>query len=104
MNILWDFLIRWRTWLVNLFGSILLALPDLLYLLQSTELMAVLPVGYQKWLALGLLVLNVWMRPRPASRPSDPEVQVANALKTTEPGATVTVESQGGDVKAVIDA
>jgi hypothetical protein len=103
MNILWDFLIRWRTWLVNLFGSILLALPDLLYLLQSTELMAVLPVGYQKWLALGLLVLNVWMRPRPASRPSDPEVQVANVLKGTDSAATVTVESRG-DVKAVIDA
>lgn len=72
---LWDFLIRWRTWLMNVFGAVLLALPDLLYLLNSSELMAVLPAGYQKWLALALVVLNIWMRPRPAVRAADPEAR-----------------------------
>lgn len=72
---LWDFLVRWRTWLMNVAGAVLLALPDLLYLLNSSELMAVLPVGYQKWLALALLIVNIWMRPRPAVRANDPEVQ-----------------------------
>jgi len=72
---LWDFLICWRTWLANVAGAVLLALPDLLYLLNSSELMAVLPVGYQKWLALALLVLNIWMRPRPAVRAADPEAR-----------------------------
>jgi hypothetical protein len=33
--------------------------------------MAILPPGYQKWLALGLLVINIWMRPYPAVRAGD---------------------------------
>ena len=66
-----DFIIRWRTWLANVIGAVLLALPDLLLFLNSSELMAILPTGYQKWLALGLLVLNIWMRPRPAVRAGD---------------------------------
>lgn len=70
---LWDFVVRMRTWLLNVGGAVLLALPDLLFLLQAPELMAVLPPGYQKWLALALLVINIWMRPRPAVRASDPE-------------------------------
>lgn len=72
---LWDFLVRWRTWLTNVAGAVLLALPDLLYLLNSSELMAVLPPGYQKWLALALLILNIWMRPRPAVRAADAEAR-----------------------------
>lgn len=66
-----DFIIRWRTWLANVIGAVLLALPDLLLFLNSSELMAILPTGYQKWLALGLLVINIWMRPRPAVRAGD---------------------------------
>lgn len=73
MSRLWDFLVRWRTWLANVIGAVLLALPDLLFLLQAPELMAVLPPGYQKWLALALLIVNIWMRPRPAVRAADPE-------------------------------
>jgi len=72
---LWDFLVRWRTWLANVIGAVLLALPDLLFLLQAPELMAVLPPGYQKWLALALLIVNIWMRPRPAVRAADPEAR-----------------------------
>jgi hypothetical protein len=67
MTVIWNWLVRWRTYLANLVGSVLLLLPDLLSILHSTELMAVLPSGYQKWLALGLLLLNIWMRPRPAA-------------------------------------
>lgn len=70
---LWDFLVRWRTWLVNVFGAVLVALPDLFLLLQAPELMSVLPPDYRKWLALGLVILNVWMRPRPAARAVDRE-------------------------------
>ena len=72
---LWDFLVRWRTWLANVVGAVLLALPDLLALLNSSELMAVLPAGWQKWLALALLIINIWMRPRPAVRAADPEAR-----------------------------
>jgi hypothetical protein len=72
---LWDFLVRWRTWLVNTLGTVVLVLPDLLLFLHSPELMAVLPPGYQKWLALALLLLNIWMRPRPAARAIDKEGQ-----------------------------
>lgn len=72
---LWDFLVRWRTWLTNVAGAVLLALPDVLFLLHSPELMAVLPPGYQKWLGLALLIVNIWMRPRPAVRANDAEAQ-----------------------------
>lgn len=76
INRVWDFIVRWRTWLMNVFGAIILALPDLMLFLNSRELMEVLPLGYQKWLALGLLIANIWMRPRPAVRAGDPETIV----------------------------
>lgn len=72
---IWDILVRWRTWLVNLFGLVLFILPDLAGLLAAPELMAVVPAGYQKWLSLAIVLLNIWMRPRPAARAHDPEVQ-----------------------------
>jgi hypothetical protein len=68
---LWTWIVRWRTWLLNVLGAFLIALPDLMLFLQSPELMAVLPPGYQKWLALALLAFNVWARPRPAAIKKD---------------------------------
>ena len=72
---LWDFLVRWRTWLMNVAGAVLLALPDVLFLLHSPELMAVLPPGYQKWFGLARRIGNIWIRPRPAVRPNDAAAQ-----------------------------
>ncbi len=67
---IWDFLVRFRTWVVNLGGALLIFLPDLL---SAPEILAVIPAGYQKYVIAGVFILNIWMRPRPAVRAGDPE-------------------------------
>jgi hypothetical protein len=63
MQALWTQLVRFRTWLVNGAGFILVAV---LPLLGAPEIMAVIPPGYQKYVIAAAFVLNIWMRPRPA--------------------------------------
>lgn len=67
---LWEILVRWRTWVVNLFASAMLVLPELL---NAPEVVAVVPVHYQKWVFLAALLLNILMRPRPAVMKKDLE-------------------------------
>ena len=71
MNAFWNTLRRWRTWFVNGLAAVLLVLPELL---NAPEILAVIPPSYQKYVFLAALLLNIWMRPRPAVLPSDPEV------------------------------
>lgn len=60
---IWEALVRFRTWVVNGAGAIvLLILP----LLGAPEIMAVIPPGYQKYVIAAAFLLNIWMRPRPA--------------------------------------
>jgi hypothetical protein len=99
---MWEFLVRWRTWLVNVFAALLLVLPDLLTALLGFDWGTIIPKVYMPYVTLAIIIVNVWMRPRPASVASDPEVKVKKALKGTD-YATVTVE-HAGEVKAVIDA
>lgn len=63
MTHLWEILVRWRTWLVNSIAALLIVLPDLL---NAPEVIAFIPVEYQKYVFLLALLINVWMRPRPA--------------------------------------
>lgn len=106
MERLWDFVVRFRTWLIGVAGVTAVFLPDLVdlasQLLNAPQIVAVLPEGWKTWAAAIGFVLMVWSRPRPASRAADPEVKVKKALKHTD-DATVTVES-GGEIKAVVDA
>lgn len=60
---LWDQLVRLRTWLVNGAG---LLIVTILPLLGAPEIMAVIPPGYQKYVVAAALIINIWMRPRPA--------------------------------------
>lgn len=99
MNRIWETLVRWRTWLVNVAASLLIVLPELL---NAPEVIAVIPVEYQKYVFVGALLLNILMRPRAAAIKNDPEVQVREALKHTNAPAKVVVE--GRDIRAVIDA
>lgn len=103
---LWDFLVRLRTWIIAAVGIVAVLLPDLLplvaELLNSPQLIAVLPEGWRTWAGVIALLCAVWSRWRPATRAADPEVQVKKALKESEYGATVIVEA-GGERKAVID-
>jgi len=65
-------LARWRTYVVNLALAALVVAPELIH---SPEILAIIPRDYQRWaLALAFLV-NIWMRPRPAVLPGDPEAR-----------------------------
>jgi len=68
LNQIYEALVRFRTWVVNLFAAALIVLPELL---NAPEVLAVIPPSYQKWVFVGALLLNIWMRPRPAVMKKD---------------------------------
>lgn len=100
LSTIWETLVRWRTYFLNIILALLFIAPEVL---NSPEILAIIPAPYQRWFLVAAFLVNIWMRPRPASLASDPEVQVKNALKGTDGPATVTVEAQG-QTKAVIGA
>lgn len=67
---LWIAIVRFRTWLVNGIGAALILLPELL---NAPEVIAVVPQQYQKYVFVAALLLNIWLRPRPAVVKSDIE-------------------------------
>ena len=93
-----DFIIRWRT---ALLGFVLAALSAAPALLNAPEILAIVPPEWRPYvIAAGFLAMYL-TRPRPATRASDPEVQVANAVSK---GDSVLVVSPDKGTKAVIDA
>ena len=80
---LWEFIVRFRNWLVTIVGALLIVLPDIL---QMPELLMILPEEHHKWVYVAILVLNLAMRWRPAAMWHDPEVKIAKAMKDGEPG------------------
>ena len=66
----WIAIVRFRTWLVNGIGALLILLPELL---NAPEVIAVVPQQYQKYVFVAALLLNIWLRPRPAVVKSDIE-------------------------------
>lgn len=107
MSDFWDFVVRFRTWLLGVIGIVAMFLPDLIdlasQLLNAPQIVAVLPPGWKTWAGAIGFVLIVWSRWRPATRAADAEVKVSKALKQVSDPATVVVEA-GGETKAVIDA
>lgn len=75
MSKLWETLVRWRTWFVNVVFAILLT-PELLVALLGFDWGTIIPAQYMPYVTLAVIVLNVWMRPRPAVVASDPEVDM----------------------------
>lgn len=61
----WDFLVRFRTWLVNTGFVFMLFIPDVL---NQPELLALVPAGYHKYVIAAAFLVNIWLRPRPAAR------------------------------------
>lgn len=106
---LWDFTVRLRTWLIGAVGMFALFLPDLLTvfgdILNSPQIVAVLPENWKAWAgAIGFICL-VWSRWRPATRTADAEVQVKQALKGSRDSVEIAVRSKSsGRTKALIDA
>lgn len=99
-NDLIDKLIRWRTYVLNILLAALFILPDLL---NSREILAIIPIEHQRWLLVAAFLANIWLRPRAASRPMDTEVQVKQALKATDGPSTVTIKS-GTEKTVILDA
>lgn len=94
MNKLWETLVRWRTWLVNVLFAILLT-PELVVALLGFDWATVIPPGLMPYVSLAIIILNIWMRPRPASIASDPEVQVKKAIERTDTPSKIVVEEAG---------
>lgn len=65
---LWIAIVRFRTWLVNGIGALLILLPELL---NAPEVLAIIPQQYQKYVFVAALLINIWLRPRPAVVKSD---------------------------------
>jgi len=72
MSKLWEHLVRFRTYVANIFFASLILAPDIL---NSPEVVAVLPEQYQRWVIAAGFLVNIWMRPRPAVISTDPEVK-----------------------------
>jgi len=71
MSRFWEYLVRFRTWIVNLLLAVVIVAPDLL---NSPEVLAIVPAEYQRYVLAAGFLLNIWLRPRPAVIASDPEV------------------------------
>lgn len=80
LNKAWDFLIRFRTWILNVGTAIITIVP---LVVATPEFQAVLTDEQLRWVLLGNVVLNLWMRPRPAVRAKDPEAEVSRLRKET---------------------
>ena len=72
INKAWEYLVRFRTWLVNVVIPLLIVAPDLL---NSPEVLAIVPAEYQRWIIAAGFLLNIWLRPRPAVMARDMEAQ-----------------------------
>jgi len=70
--------VRFRTWLVNLLLAALIVAPDLL---NSPEVLAVIPQEYQRYVLAAAFLVNIWMRPRPAVLATDLEASVSRSKK-----------------------
>ena len=70
-----ELLIRWRTWIVNILASLILILPALLEAFAGFDWGLVVPPRYVPLVGVTVALLNIWMRPRPAVRAHDPEVE-----------------------------
>jgi hypothetical protein len=65
---------RWRTWVVNLVLVAITLAPEVL---SAPEILAIVPPDFQRYFLAFLFLVNIWMRPRKAVLPSDPEVKNA---------------------------
>lgn len=70
MKTIFEYIARLRTWIFNLILVAVTLAPELL---NSPEILALVPSDYQRYFLAALFMVNIWMRPRPAVLPSDYE-------------------------------
>jgi hypothetical protein len=68
----WKTVKRFRTWIVNSVFGVLIG-PEAIAALLGYDWGAIIPEHYMPYVTLAVVVLNVWMRPRPAVLASDIE-------------------------------
>lgn len=78
MKTVLEYVVRFRTWLANIFFAVLIVAPDLL---NSPEIIAIIPAEYQRWVIAAGFLVNIWMRPRPAVLATDIEASVSRSKK-----------------------
>jgi|GEM_PF-1699604 len=75
---IWEYIVRGRTYILNGLMAAAFILPEVL---NSPEILAVVPHEFQRWFLAATFLLNIWLRPRPAALKSDPEVVIAKQIK-----------------------
>lgn len=76
--------IRLRTWVVNVLFVAILS-PDVIMVLLGANWGSVIPEPYINYVTIAIPILNIWMRPRPAVLPSDPEAKIAKIINEIDP-------------------
>lgn len=79
-----EHIIRLRTWVVNVLFVAILS-PDVIMVLIGANWGSVIPEPYINYVTIAIPILNIWMRPRPAVLPSDPEAKIARIIRDEEP-------------------
>lgn len=89
---IWETLVRWRTYFLNIILALLFIAPEVL---NSPEILAIIPAEYQRWFLVAAFLANIWMRPRAAATKNDPEVKVREEIKAADGPVVITVETDG---------
>lgn len=84
MNAIKEYIIRFRTWIVNVLFAVLLT-PEVVMLLLGANWGSIIPEPYINYITIAIPIINIWMRPRPAVIASDPEAKIAKIIEENEP-------------------
>lgn len=68
---MFNMLRRWRTWIFNIAAALLVLAPDILQGLAGFDWGTIIPPQYMPWFTVGVIVVNVVMRPRAAVLPHE---------------------------------
>ncbi len=67
----WDHLRRWRTWAFNILVAAALGLGTILTAFDGFDWSSILPAPWDKVAIVGVVLVNIWMRPRAAVLPHE---------------------------------
>jgi hypothetical protein len=77
-------IIRLRTWIVNILFAILIT-PEIVMVLLGANWGSIIPEPYINYVTIAIPIINIWMRPRLAVLPSDPEAKIAKIIRDEDP-------------------
>lgn len=74
-----EYVIRLRTWIVNVLFVAIIS-PDVVMVLLGANWGSIIPEPYINYVTIAIPIINIWMRPRPAVLPTDPEAKIAKIV------------------------